>query len=415
MIVDQKEKICGLLGKTLGHSFSPQIHSLLADYRYSLFEISEDELEGFVKSKNYHALNVTIPYKQSVIPHLDVISDEAQKIGAVNVIKRLPDGKLLGDNTDMYGFIYMIKSAGIDIKNKKVLILGSGGSSRTATVACTHLGASEIHIVSRKGELNYDNVYKTHPDAQIIVNTTPVGMYPENGISPIELSRFKRLCGVADIVYNPQKTALILEAEKFDIPRANGLSMLVAQAKRACEIFTDSTIPDSEIQRIKNIIAAQTSNIILVGMPGCGKTTIGVMLAKMTGRTLIDTDSLVVEMSGRSIPDIFELDGEEMFRQIEHRAIEKAGKMSGVIIATGGGVPTRSENYYPLHQNGKIFFITRDISELSRDGRPLSLSGDLSEMYKKRLPFYKIFSDFEVENTTPEDTARKIINMMTED
>ncbi len=415
MIKNRKNQICGLVGERLGHSFSPQIHGLLADYPYSLFEMPESQLESFIKSDRYHSVNVTIPYKMAVIPYLDVISEAAQKIGSVNTITHLPDGRLYGDNTDFYGFVYMIKNAGIDMSGKKVLILGTGGTSRTARAACENLGASEIRFVSRGGELNYENAHVKHPDTQIIVNCTPVGMYPNNLISPIDIEKFPALEGVADVIFNPAKTQLLLDAERLGLKIASGLPMLVAQAKRACEIFTGEEIDDGEIDRITGIISAQTSNIILVGMPGCGKTTIGTIISEKLSRELIDTDALVVELAGKTIPEIFSEDGEERFRQIEHEAIKLAGKKNGVVIATGGGVVTRSENYNPLCQNGKIVFITRDISTLAKDGRPLSLSGDLSEMYNSRLPLYRAFCDIEIANITPTDTAEKIIKWFLED
>ncbi len=415
MIKNRKKQICGLVGERLGHSFSPQIHGCLADYSYSLFEMPESELEGFIKSDKYHSVNVTIPYKTAVIPYLDVISEAAQKIGSVNTVTHLPDGRLFGDNTDFYGFIHMIKTAGIDMSGKNVLILGTGGTSKTVVAACEELGARGICLVSRGGELNYENAHLLCPDTQIIVNCTPVGMYPNNLVSPIDIEKFPALEGVADVIFNPAKTQLLLDAERLGLRIASGLPMLVAQAKRACEIFTGEQICDSEIDRITGIISAQTSNIILVGMPGCGKTTIGGILADKLSRELIDTDALIVELAGKSIPEIFADDGEEKFRQLEHKAIKLAGKKSGVVISTGGGAVTRSENYSPLHQNGKIVFITRDISLLAKDGRPLSLSGNLSEMYKTRLPLYRQFCDLEIANITPSDTAEQIIKWFLED
>ena len=414
MIKNKENLICGLVGEHLSHSFSPQIHSRLSDYKYSLFEMPESELESFIKSNRYHSVNVTIPYKMAIMPYLDVISDNAKLIGSVNTVTHLPDGRLYGDNTDLYGFIHMIKDAGIDMEGKNVLILGTGGTSRTARFACESLGASAIHLVSRTGELTYENAHVLHPETQMIVNCTPVGMYPNNLISPIDIDLFPALEGVADVIFNPARTRLLLDAESRGLKTANGLPMLVAQAKRACEVFMGESIDDGEIKAITKEIATQTANIILVGMPGCGKTTVGQIIAQRLGRPLIDTDELIVRLAGKSIPEIFAEDGEEEFRRIESEAVREAGKTSGAVISTGGGVVTRARNLAPLHQNGRIFFITRDTKLLARGGRPLSLSGDLSKMYEERLPLYREFCDAEVENTTPDETADRIIEIFTE-
>lgn len=414
MITNRKEQICGLVGGKLGHSFSPQIHAQLADYPYSLFEMPEGELEEFIKSDKYHSVNVTIPYKVAVMPYLDIISDAAKKIGSVNTVTHLPSGELFGDNTDFYGFVYMIKNAGIDMSGKHVLILGTGGTSRTARAACESLGAQRTDLVSRSGVLNYGNAHIDRPGAQIIVNCTPVGMYPSNGQSPIDISKFKHLEGVADVIFNPARTQLLQYAQALGLKTANGLPMLVAQAKRACEIFTGEEIDNCEIQRITKIIERQTENIILVGMPGCGKSTVGRLLAEELGRELVDTDELVEKLYGKTIPEIFSGLGEAGFRELESHAIIETGKRSGIIIATGGGSVTVEKNYAPLHQNGKIIFLTRDTEELAREGRPLSLSGDMNTMYERRLPLYRKFCDFEVANTTPAEAAKKILKLVSE-
>ena len=400
MIFGKKTIRCGLIGEKLSHSFSPQIHRHLADYSYELFEMSESEVGDFLKSDRFDSTNVTIPYKKTVMPFLDEISDEAVRIGSVNTITRTQSGGLRGDNTDYFGFSYMIRKSGIELCKKNVLILGTGGASLTAYTVSSDMGAKKITFVSRSGEINYDNVYDLCADTEVIINCTPVGMYPKNLVSPIDLERFERLEGVADMIYNPAKTKLLLDAERLGIRCTNGLSMLVAQAKKACELFLGEEIEDGEIDRIVSLIENETLNIILVGMPGCGKSTVASLIAKATGRELIDTDALIVENEGRSIPDIFAKDGEDYFRICEHRAAESAGKMSGKIIATGGGIVTREENLDALRQNGKIFFIERDISLLSRDGRPLSISADLNEMHAKRLPMYQKFADFTVKNAS---------------
>lgn len=412
MISGKKNIRCGLIGERLSHSFSPQIHRHLSDYSYELFEMSESEVGAFLKSDRFDSTNVTIPYKKTVMPFLDEISDEAVRIGSVNTITRTETGGLRGDNTDYFGFSYMIRKSGIEIKGKKVLILGTGGASLTARTVSADMGAESITYVSRSGEVNYENVYQKCPDAEVVINCTPVGMYPKNLVSPISLERLPRVEGVADMIYNPAKTKLLLDAERLNIKHINGLSMLVAQAKKACELFLGESIDDTEIDRITSLIENETMNIILVGMPGCGKSTISSLIAEATGRGLVDTDALIVEAEGRSIPVIFANDGEDFFRLCEHKAAEEAGKLSGRVIATGGGIVTRDENLDALRQNGKIFFIERDLSLLSRDGRPLSQGADLSEMYKKRLPMYLKFSDFTVDNNgSVSDCANEIISI----
>ena len=398
MIFGKKTIRCGLIGEKLAHSFSPQIHRYLSDYSYTLFEMSEGEVGAFLKSDRFDSTNVTIPYKKTVMPFLDEISDEARRIGSVNTITRTITGGLRGDNTDYFGFSYMIRKGGIEIKDKNVIILGTGGASLTAFTVCSDMGAKSVTFVSRTGDVNYSNVYSVCAETEVIINCTPVGMYPKNLVSPIDLEGFEHLEGVADMIYNPAKTRLLLDAERLGIRCTNGLSMLVAQAKRATELFLGEKIADTEIDRIVSLIENETMNIILVGMPGCGKSTIASIIAEATGRELIDTDALIVKAEGRSIPDIFAKDGEDYFRSCEHRAAQDAGKRSGCVIATGGGIVTRAENLDALRQNGKIFFIERDISLLSRFGRPLSQGADLNSMYEKRLPLYKQFADFTVGN-----------------
>ena len=406
-----KEMRCGLLGEHLGHSFSPQIHRQLADYSYDLFEMPVEDVEAFLASDKFDAINVTIPYKKTVMPYLAEITDEAIRIGSVNTITRLKDGGLKGDNTDYFGFSYMIEKSQIAISGKKVLVLGSGGASKTAQTVCKDMGASQVIVISRSGKDNYDNLYK-HYDADVIVNTTPVGMYPRNGEVPLALSDFPSLSGVLDMIYNPSKTKLLLDAEKLGIPHINGLCMLVAQAKRACEIFLGISIQNSEIDKITDAIAAEMGNIILVGMPGCGKTSVGTLLAESLNREFVDTDALIEKKAGMSIPEIFAKFGESYFRALEHSCVCDAGKLSGKVIATGGGVVTRSENYEPLCQNGKIFYINRLISELPTDGRPISQSTNLNELYNKRLPLYRSFCDAEIDNNRPiEETVGEITKL----
>lgn len=403
---------CGLLGEKLGHSYSPQIHSMLADYEYKLFEKSPEELEDFLKSGEFDGLNVTIPYKKSVMPYCAELSPTAAQIGSVNTIVRRSDGSLYGDNTDAFGFENLIVHNGIEVKGKKALVLGTGGASVTAQAVLKNLGASEVVVISRKGEDNYENIAK-HADAEIIANTTPVGMYPNNGKAAVDLAQFPKLSGVLDVVYNPARTALLLQAEKLCIPCAGGLYMLVSQAKRSCELFTGKNIPDSEIDRIERVLSHQMQNIVIIGMPGSGKTAVSTMLAERLGRKIFDTDTIVSEKAGVTIPEIFAAQGEAGFRKLETEATAEVGKLSGNIISTGGGVVTVADNYELLHQNGVIVWIERDTNKLARDGRPISLSSDLNELYAARLPLYERFADIKADNNGDiNDTVNAIMEMI---
>ena len=404
---------CGLLGRKLGHSYSPQIHNLLGDYSYVLFEKEPEELENFLKNGDFSGLNVTIPYKKEVIPYLSELSPTAKKMGCVNTVLRRSDGTLYGHNTDYFGFTSLVRHAGLSVTGKKVLVLGSGGASNTAVAALKDLGASPV-VISRSGENNYQNLHR-HTDAAAIVNTTPVGMYPNTGVSPIDLELFPHLEGVLDVIYNPARTQLLLDAEKLGIPRENGLWMLVAQAKEAAEVFTGGKISDEVIEKIYRRLSHQMKNIVLIGMPGCGKSTIGTLLAEKLGRTLADADEKIISLAGKSIPDIFAQDGEPTFRDWETKALTELGKQSGLVIATGGGCVTKKRNYPLLHQNGYLVWLERDCSVLPTDGRPLSQANDLGKMYAARKPLYEAFADIRVENAgTPEETVRKILDALEE-
>lgn len=398
---------CGLLGRTLGHSYSPQIHGALGSYSYDLFEKEPEELENFLKYGDYHGLNVTIPYKKSVIPFCDELSPTAKKLGAVNTIVRRVDGSLIGHNTDYFGFYSMLERSGIQVAGKKTLVLGSGGASATAVAVLEEAGATVI-VISRNGENNYQNL-QLHRDATVIVNATPVGMYPNNGVSPVDLSAFPALEGVLDLIYNPAKTKLLLDAEERGLVAVNGLWMLVAQAKESSEWFSNSLISNDEIARIHTKLRSQMENIVLIGMPGCGKSTIGRIIAQKMGRKFVDADAEIELLAGKSIPQIFTQQGEAGFRSLETQVLAGLGKCSGLIIATGGGCVTRQENYRHLHQNGILCWLQRDISSLPIDGRPLSASGMLEEMYHLRKPMYEAFSDCVIQNTTPENAANEII------
>lgn len=412
MIKGKENLRCGLIGEHLSHSFSPEIHSRLADYSYKLFEMAEDEVGHFLKSNAFDAVNVTIPYKKTVMPYLDEISDEALRIGSVNTVTRTENGGLRGDNTDYYGFWRTVKESGISIDGKNVLILGTGGASFTARTVSADMGAGKITLASRSGEINYGNLYEKCSDAQIVINCTPVGMYPNNGSSCVDLKKLPQCIGVIDMIYNPAKTKLLLDAERLGIKACNGLTMLVAQAKKACELFVGESIDDSEIDRITKTIANETGNIVLVGMPGCGKTTVASILAHLTGREMIDTDEMIATATGRTPAEIIKSEGEEAFRAIEHEQIVLVGKTSGRIISTGGGVVTRKENLDPLKQNGKIFFIRRPIHLLSKKDRPLSQAIALEDMYRDRLPKYLEFCDHDVSNErSAEECAMEILKL----
>ena len=399
---------CGLLGRKLGHSYSPQIHSLLADYAYPLYEKEPEELADFLKNTDFQGLNVTIPYKKDVVPYCAELSPLAQELGSVNTLVRRPDGTLYGDNTDAWGFRVMAERLGVDYAGKKALVLGSGGASVTVQAVLKHLGCSVV-IISRSGPDNYDNLNR-HADAAVLVNTTPVGMYPKTGESPVNLEQLPNLQAVLDVVYNPARTQLILDAQARGIPCESGLYMLVGQAVRASELWTGRTMPTETLERVWKQVGASMQNLILIGMPGCGKSTIGTLLAERLGRTLVDADAEIVRRIG-DIPAYFASHGEEAFRQVESQVLADLGKQSGLVIATGGGCVTRPENYPSLHQNGTIFWIRRDLDKLPTDGRPVSQRDGVQALYEKRLPLYQQFADIAVDNNGAiEETVEAILN-----
>ena len=401
---------CGLLGRRLSHSYSPYIHSKLGDYSYDLFELEPEEIGDFLKNGDFTGINVTVPYKKDVIPYLDELTPVARQLGAVNTVVRR-GGKLIGHNTDCFGFMTMVRASGLAVAGKKVLILGSGGASNTAVAVLKELGAHAV-IISRHGENNYTNLH-LHADAAVIVNTTPVGMYPNAGQTPIDLDLFPALEGVLDVVYNPARTTLLLAAEKRNLIAINGLLMLVAQAKEAAEWFTETAIAEDVISTIYRDLRLRMENIILIGMPGSGKTTVGRLLTQKTGKTFIDADEELVRCAGRSIPEIFARDGEPAFRQLETGVLSEIGQKSGLVIATGGGCVTQERNYPLLHQNGTVFCLKRDLLKLPTDGRPLSQRSTAEELYRTRKPLYEAFADFMIDNNgAPSDAAARILSIL---
>ena len=402
----------GLLGERLGHSFSPQIHRDLAGYDYQLLPTPPEAVEDLFARRAFQGLNVTIPYKRTVMPLCDEIDPRAAAIGAVNTVVN-QNGRLTGYNTDIDGFLYMARRAGVDMAGKKVVILGSGGTSRTARAAAGELGAREIVTVSRHGEDNYQNLSR-HADAQVLVNTTPVGMYPNWGQSPVSLESFPALEGVLDVVYNPLRTALLLQAEERGLPCSCGLPMLVAQAKRAAELFTGQNIDDSRTEAVLHGLREQLTSIVLIGMPGCGKTTVGRALAGKLGRTFVDLDEEIVRRAGMSIPEIFAREGEAGFRERESALVREFGERTGLVVSTGGGVVTRRENYIPLKQNGLLLHLRRDPAALPTDGRPLSQATAPEELWRRRAPLYAAFADGEIDNNgTLAGTLEQIEKEMT--
>ena len=397
---------CGLLGRKLGHSYSPQIHTFFGNYPYVLHEKEPEELSDFLLHGDFTAINVTIPYKKDVIPYCNALSDTAKRMGAVNTIIRKKDGTLLGHNTDYFGFTFMVHKSGLNPVGKKAIVLGSGGASNTAVAVLQDMGADVI-VISHKDNTP-DNLQK-HSDARIIVNATPVGMYPNNGLSPVDLAFFPTLEGVLDMIYNPSRTKLLMDAANRNLIAENGLWMLIAQAKEAAEWFTGNIFSSDIITKIHSILSTQMENIALIGMPGCGKSTVGALLAKQLHREFVDADKVIEKMAEKAIPEIFAELGEEGFRRWETEALTKLGKQSGLVIATGGGCVTRPENYSLLHQNSTIFWLQRDLNTLPTDGRPLSKAGQLAAMYEVRRPLYTKFADLTViNNKTPEEAAEQI-------
>ena len=388
---------CGLIGHPLGHSCSPRVHALLGGEGYELWDTAPERIDAFLRDKNFDGINVTIPYKQTVIPYCDDLGETARLIGSVNTIVRRKDGSLFGDNTDAYGFLCMAKRAGIDFKSKKVLVLGSGGTSHTACAVIKAEGGEAI-VISRSGENNYGNLH-LHADADVIVNTTPVGMYPHADETPVDLTLFPKLQGVLDVIYNPLRTRFLQQAEKLHLPCEGGLYMLCAQAARAREIFTGEKISDDVLDRAYRTLLAERQSIVLIGMPGSGKTTIAQALSAQLQLPLIDIDAKIVEKAGRPIPEIFSTDGEAAFRDLEEAVIAEHCAAGGSIIATGGGAILREKNRQNLRMNARVIWLKRPLERLPFDGRPLSKGfSAIEEMYFIREPLYRECADAVAEN-----------------
>lgn len=391
------DKKYGLIGAKLSHSYSPLIHEEFFDYKYELLETKADDLAKLLASDEYAGFNVTIPYKKTVMKLCDEVSESAKKIGSVNTVIRREDGTLEGHNTDYFGFKYLLEHNDIDVEDRKCLVLGDGGVSLTVQAVLSDLHAGEIVVVSRGGENNYDNIDR-HFDSDIIVNATPVGMYPDNGRCLIDLTKFGNVKGVVDVIYNPYRTKLILDAMENLIPCAGGLDMLVAQAKRTSEIFTGEDIDDDEIEQVTDEVKRKVLNNVLIGMPGAGKTFLGRKMAEKQGKRFIDIDDMVVDHEGASIETIFKEKGEAYFRKVETEMLRLACKETGCVIATGGGVIKTKVNYKIVKQNGVVIWIKRDLDKLETDGRPVSSSTPLTTLYAERKDAYSYWSDYYIDN-----------------
>ena len=403
----------GLIGKTLSHSFSGEIHALIGDYEYELLEIAETGLDAFFENRDFSGINVTIPYKTEVIKYLDFIDDAAKQIGAVNTVLNR-GGKLYGYNTDAFGLAALIEKNGVDLLNKKVLVLGGGGTSKTAAFVAKKQGAKSVYRVSRskkEGLITYDEAKALHTDADVIINTTPVGMFPNISEIPVDIKPFTSLKAVIDVIYNPLKSRLVLAAEKREIPASGGLYMLIAQAYKAAQLFTGSNIDITLAENAYEKVLTQKRNIVLIGMPSAGKTTIGQMLSRSLDMSFFDSDEQITLVTGKTPAEIIKDRGEAAFREIESKVIYELSLKNHVIIATGGGTPTVHKNTLFLKANGKIYFIDRPLTLLTPTAdRPLSSSKPaLINLYNEREPVYKAAADERVINDKDASSAVNII------
>ena len=404
---------CGLIGRKLGHSYSCQIHHAIADYSYDLWELEPEQLAPFLQKGDFAGVNVTIPYKQQVIPYLDDLSDTARAIGAVNTIVNR-SGRLYGDNTDLAGMIALIRRLGLELHGKKVLILGTGGTSKTARAAAQQLGAAEVYRLSRSGRedaVTYEEARRLHGDAAVLINTTPCGMYPAVEGCPLDPVDFPRLEGVVDAVYNPLRTNLVLAARERGIPAQGGLYMLAAQAVYAGALFRGCQAAQADIDLAYRTVLRQVENIVLIGMPSAGKTTVGQLLARRTGKKFTDTDTLVEQRIGMTIADYFRTSGEEAFRAREQETVAEVSAAGGQIIATGGGAILRRENLTALRRNGLLVFLDRPIEQLTATvDRPLASDREaLRRRYEERYALYRAAADVYIKNDgSPEEAADQI-------
>ena len=408
---------CGLIGASLGHSFSKEIHEKLGRYPYELIELAPGELEAFFRARSFDGINVTIPYKQAVIPYLDGLSGRAAAVGAVNTVVNR-GGKLWGDNTDLCGLEALIRRLGFDLSGAAVLVAGTGGTSRTATAAVNALGAAEVVRLSRSGRegaMTYEEAYDKRADAAFLINTTPAGMFPDSDGCCVDLDRLPGLRGVADVVYNPLTTRLVREARARGIPAEGGLFMLTAQAVSAAEVFTGERFGPETTERLYRELLFDKRSIVLTGMPGCGKSTLGALLARRLGRELVDTDAEIVRRTGMPITEIFRTHGEAYFRDLETEVLRTAGRTGGRVIAAGGGAVLRPENVDTMKQNGTVVFLDRPLDELRPTAdRPLADDAEkLRRLYETRRPTYTAAADVTVPvRGTPEQTAETVLERL---
>jgi len=402
---------CGLLGRKLGHSWSPQLHRLLGDYAYRLYEREPEELEAFLRSEPFDGLNVTIPYKKAVLPFCDSLSPMAQTIGSVNTLVRRPDGTLFGDNTDAAGFRAALEASGMDVRGRKALVLGSGGASLAVQAVLKSLDAREVVVVSRSGSDNYGNLSR-HADAELVVNATPVGMWPDVEASPVSLRTFPRCMGVADLIYNPMRTTLLLEAEELGISHFGGLTMLAAQAMGSSADFTGCPVSPDMLGKLVQSLQRAQNNLILIGMPGCGKSAVGQALGSLLGMRVLDCDA---EISRRfaNPADLIREQGEAAFRRLETDMLQQLCENRGVILTTGGGCVTRTENRAILRRSGTVIWLQRELRLLSTADRPLSQTQGVESLWEQRRDLYSAFSDMQMDNhksitETAEAICRKL-------